>query len=76
LINQLRRKAAGLLRSLALLWRGTSLDCSIVQQDGAPVISGGLIDEKNSPGGDGSDAINRHPSSAALSKRQGSQQAG
>ena len=51
LINQLRRESAGLLRSHALLWRGDSLDCSIMQQDGAgvisgAVISGGLIGEK------------------------------
>src|SRR5580700_911006 len=43
LINQLRRESAGLLRSLALLWRGDSLCCSIVQQDGAGVISGAVI---------------------------------
>src|ERR1700736_3565391 len=35
LINQLRRESAGLLRSLALLWRGDSLWCPIVEQDGA-----------------------------------------
>ena len=42
LINQLQPESASLRRSPALSWWGDSLHCSIVQHDGAAVISGGF----------------------------------